>query len=156
LTSQTYRTAIQEPIITMRNGRYVIPVRSDMRGVVRGAVHDHSSSGATLYVEPFQTSELNNRWRELQLQEQEEIERILRFIAERIAAQAPSLLSTVNALAELDVALAKARFGGAVHGTLRPWQPTDVSSLSRRATRCSPVRWCQSAYGLAATFANFW
>jgi DNA mismatch repair protein MutS2 len=118
LTSQTYRTAIQEPIITMRNGRYVIPVRSDMRGVVRGAVHDHSSSGATLYVEPFQTSELNNRWRELQLQEQEEIERILRFIAERIAAQAPSLLSTVNALAELDVALAKARFGGAVHGTL--------------------------------------
>ncbi len=118
LSSQTYRNAIQEPIITMRNGRYVIPVRSDMRGVVRGAVHDHSSSGATLYVEPFQTSELNNRWRELQLQEQEEIARILRVISERIASQAPSLLTTVNALAEFDVTLAKARFGGSVHGTL--------------------------------------
>ncbi len=118
LNSQTYRTAIQEPIITMRNGRYVIPVRSDMRGVIRGAVHDHSASGATLYVEPFQTSELNNRWRELQLEEQEEIERILRFIADRIAVHAPAMLSTVDSLAELDVTLAKSRYGGAVHGTI--------------------------------------
>jgi len=118
LSSQTYRAAIQEPIITVRNGRYVIPVRSDSRGVIRGAVHDHSASGATVYVEPFITSELNNRWRELQLQEQEEIERILLFISERIAAQAPSMLETVAALGDLDVALAKARHGQAWRSSL--------------------------------------
>ncbi|MDB5074985.1 MAG: endonuclease MutS2, partial [Chloroflexi bacterium] len=118
LNSQTYRTAIQEPIITIRNGRYVIPVRSDARGVIRGAIHDHSSSGATLYVEPFQTNDLNNRWRELQLQEQEEIERILQFISERIAVQAPAMLETVEGLASLDLALAKARFGAAMRAVL--------------------------------------
>src|ERR1035437_1900956 len=118
LSSQTYRLAIQEPIITMRNGRYVIPVRADMRGVVRGAVHDHSSSGATLYIEPFQTSDLNNQWRELQLREEEEVARILRFIAERIAAQAPSILQSLSALGELDVAAAKARYGAVTHGAL--------------------------------------
>ena len=57
LRSQTFRTAIQEPIITQRNGRYVLPVRADARGVIRAHVHDHSSSGATLYVEPLQTTE---------------------------------------------------------------------------------------------------
>ncbi len=118
LNSPAYRTAIQEPIITVRNGRYVIPVRSDARGVVRGAVHDHSSSGATLYVEPFQTNELNNRWRELQLQEEEEIARILQFIADRIGANGPAILETVLALGALDVAMAKARYGAAVHGIL--------------------------------------
>ncbi|MDB5057644.1 MAG: MutS2 family protein, partial [Chloroflexi bacterium] len=118
LNSQTYRTAIQEPIITIRNGRYVIPVRSDARGVIRGAIHDHSSSGATLYVEPFQTNDLNNRWRELQLQEQEEIERILQFISERIAVQAPAMLEMVEGLASLDLALAKARFGAAMRAVL--------------------------------------
>ncbi|HEY8285590.1 MAG TPA: endonuclease MutS2 [Chloroflexota bacterium] len=118
LNSPTYRTAIQESIITIRNGRYVIPVRSDARGVIRGAVHDHSASGATLYVEPFQTNELNNRWRELQLREQEEIARILQFIAERIGAQGPAIQDTVLALGDLDLAMAKARFGAAQHGVL--------------------------------------
>ena len=116
LSSQTYRTAIQEPIITTRNGRYVIPVRADARGVIRGLVHDHSSSGATLYIEPLQTTDLNNRWRELQLEEQAEIERILQQIADRIALQGPSIQQTVNALADLDVAMAKARYGLSVRG----------------------------------------
>ncbi|HWE64353.1 MAG TPA: endonuclease MutS2, partial [Chloroflexota bacterium] len=118
LNSPTYRPAIQEPIITQRNGRYVIPVRADARGVIRGLVHDHSSSGATLYIEPLQTTELNNRWRELQLQESAEIERILRFIAERIAAQAPAIQQAVTTLGALDLALAKARYGTVLHGTV--------------------------------------
>jgi DNA mismatch repair protein MutS2 len=118
LNSPTYRTAIQEPIITIRNGRYVLPIRSDARGVVRGAVHDRSASGATLYVEPFQTNELNNRWRELQLQEDEEIARVLRLIADRIGAQGPAIQDTVLALGELDLAMAKARFGSAIRGIL--------------------------------------
>jgi DNA mismatch repair protein MutS2 len=130
LNSQTYRSAIQEPIITIRNGRYVIPVRADARGVIRGAIHDHSSSGATLYVEPFQTNDLNNRWRELQLQEQEEIERILRYISERIAAQAPAMLDTVDALATLDLALAKARYGEAMRAVLPSVHGDGILSLN--------------------------
>jgi DNA mismatch repair protein MutS2 len=118
LSSPTYRPAIQEPIITLRNGRYVIPVRADSRGVLRGAVHDHSASGATLYVEPFQTNELNNRWRELQLQEQEEIRRILQYIADRVGAQSEALLQAVEVLGAVDLALAKARYGAVIHGVL--------------------------------------
>ena len=118
LTSQTYRPAIQEAIITVRNGRYVIPVRADARGVIRGLVHDHSSSGATLYIEPLQTTELNNRWRELQLQEGEEVDRILRFISERVGAQAPAILETVTTLGSFDLALAKARYGMATRAVV--------------------------------------
>ena len=118
LNSQTYRTAIQEPIITMRNGRYVIPVRSDARGVIRGLVHDHSSSGATLYIEPLQTTDLNNRWRELQLQEHEEIERILAYISGRIAVQAPAITVAVQTLGALDLVFAKARYGIATQGSV--------------------------------------
>jgi DNA mismatch repair protein MutS2 len=118
LSSPTYRPAIQEPIITLRNGRYVIPVRADSRGVLRGAVHDHSASGATLYVEPFQTNEMNNRWRELQLQEQEEIRRILQYLADRIGAQAAAILRAVDVLGAVDLALAKARYGASLHGVL--------------------------------------
>jgi len=118
LNSATYRAAIQEPIITIRNGRYVIPVRSDARGVVRGAVHDRSASGATLYIEPFQTNELNNKWRELQMREEEEIARVLRLIADRIGVQGPAIQDTVLALGELDLAMAAARYGSAVHAVL--------------------------------------
>ncbi|MGH2343647.1 MAG: endonuclease MutS2, partial [Chloroflexota bacterium] len=118
LNSATYRAAIQEPIITIRNGRYVIPVRSDARGVVRGAIHDRSASGATLYVEPFQTNELNNKWRELQMREEEEIARVLRLIADRIGVQGPAIQDTVLALGELDLAMAKARYGSAARAIL--------------------------------------
>ena len=146
LTSQTYRPAIQEAIITVRNGRYVIPVRADARGVIRGLVHDHSSSGATLYIEPLQTTELNNRWRELQLQEGEEVNRILRFISERVGAQAPAILETVTTLGSFDLALSKARYGMADRAAWsRSWVKTAACSSSRPGTRCSPGTWCRSA-----------
>src|SRR5690606_8437878 len=75
------RAALQEPIITMRDGRYVLPVRAESRGAVRGVVHDTSASGATVYVEPLAVVDLANRWRELQLQERHEVERVLREIS---------------------------------------------------------------------------
>jgi DNA mismatch repair protein MutS2 len=93
-------------------------VRADARGVIRGIVHDHSSSGATLYIEPIQTTELNNRWRELQLQETEEIQRILQFISDRIAAQGPAIQLAVQTLGAFDLTLAKARYGTATRGTI--------------------------------------
>jgi len=101
--------ALQENIITIRGGRYVIPVRADARGVVRGIVHDTSASGQTLFVEPFDVVELNNRWREHQAAEEREIERILDLLSQKVGAEADELLLMVDTIAEIDLAMAKAR-----------------------------------------------
>ncbi|GAC1627993.1 MAG: endonuclease MutS2 [Ktedonobacteraceae bacterium] len=103
--------ALQESLITMRNDRFVVPVRADARGQVRGIVHDQSSSGATLFVEPMVIVEMNNRLRELQAEERQEVERILRALSGEIGREAEALKVTVELLAEFDLHLAKARFG---------------------------------------------
>ncbi|MBP1468182.1 endonuclease MutS2 [Candidatus Chloroploca sp. M-50] len=108
--SATVGAALQEPIITVRNGRYVVPVKASHRKDVRGLVHDQSSSGATLYIEPMAVVELNNRWRELQSAEEEEVQRILAALAERVGLAAPLLVAAVEAIAELDLAFAKAKY----------------------------------------------
>ena len=72
-----YASVLQDSIVTTRDGRYVVPVRADARAQLQGVVHDTSASGQTLFVEPFEIVELNNRWRERQLDEQHEIDRIL-------------------------------------------------------------------------------
>jgi DNA mismatch repair protein MutS2 len=105
-----FRSALQEPIVTMRGGRYVLPVRADMQSRVRGLVHDQSASGATVYVEPLAAVELNNRLRQLEAQEREEVERILQEISGEIGAQAGSASEAVAGLADFDLQLAKARY----------------------------------------------
>ena len=77
LLNSSMNQYLQDPIVTQRNGRYVVPLRADAKGRVKGIVHDHSGSGATLWVEPIGTVELNNEYRSLQLKEQEEIQRII-------------------------------------------------------------------------------
>lgn len=110
-----FRSALQEPIITMRSDRYVLPVRAEARGQVRGIVHDQSGSGATVFVEPLVIVEMNNRLRELQLAEREEIDRILLDLAERVAEEGPYLNLAVELLAEIDLHLAKARYAGLIN-----------------------------------------
>jgi DNA mismatch repair protein MutS2 len=101
--------ALQEPLVTLRSGRYVIPVRADARGRVKGIVHDASGSGQTLFVEPLVAVELGNAWREAQLAEQAEIDRILDELSVQVAAQAAQLRETLDALARFDFWSAKAR-----------------------------------------------
>ncbi|MBI4506074.1 MAG: endonuclease MutS2 [Chloroflexi bacterium] len=108
-----HRLALQDAIITIREGRYVLPVRADARGTLRGIVHDQSASGVTLFVEPFETVELNNRWRELQVEEREEIRRMLAALSRDVAAYGDALRADLNILAEIDLALAKARLAEA-------------------------------------------
>ena len=100
--------ALQEPLVTLRGGRYVIPVRADARGKVKGIVHDASGSGQTLFVEPIVAVELGNAWREAQLAEQAEIERILDELSTLVAGHAPQLRETLDALAAFDFWAAKA------------------------------------------------
>jgi DNA mismatch repair protein MutS2 len=105
---------LQEPIITMREGRYVIPLKADFKGRIRGIVHDRSASGATLFIEPLSVVELGNTWRELQAAEEQEIRRILADLSARVAARGAEIEETVDALAELDLAFAKARYADAL------------------------------------------
>ena len=114
ISSSEYRTALQEPILTVRNRRYVLPVKSDARSKIPGIVHDQSSSGQTSFVEPMAVTELNNRWAELQLEEQREIERILEELSRRVGGQAEGIVTTVEALADLDCAFARAKFAHAI------------------------------------------
>ncbi len=106
-----FGSALQEHIITIRNDRYVVPVKSENRSQVRGIVHDQSSSGATVYVEPLVVVELNNRLRQLQIEERQEVERILRVLSLEIGHEAETLKLAVELLAEFDLHLAKARYG---------------------------------------------
>ena len=119
---------LQEPIITQREGRYVIPLKADFKGRIRGVVHDASASGATIFIEPLSVVELNNTWRELQLEEQQEIHRILAHLSNHIAEHAAEIEETVETLAALDLAFAKAKYADAIDATapeLIPNKPTN-------------------------------
>lgn len=107
-----YRSALQEPIITTRSDRYVLPVRAEARSQVKGIVHDQSGSGATVFIEPTIVVEMNNRLRELHLEEQREIERILQELSAAVATDGPYITLAVELLAEIDLHLAKARYAG--------------------------------------------
>jgi DNA mismatch repair protein MutS2 len=101
--------ALQDPIITLRNGRYVIPVRADAKGRVKGIVHDQSASGQTLFIEPLAVMELGNAWREAQLAVEREEERIFDELSALVASQGEVLGATLDALARFDLWSARAR-----------------------------------------------
>jgi DNA mismatch repair protein MutS2 len=101
---------LQEPLVTQRQGRYVVPLKTDFKGRIPGIVHDTSASGATLFIEPLSVVDLGNEWRELQIEEEREIERILRELSGLVAEQADAIRWTVEALADLDLAFAKAQY----------------------------------------------
>jgi DNA mismatch repair protein MutS2 len=101
---------LQEPIITQRDGRYVIPLRAEFKGQIKAIVHDQSSSGATLFVEPLPIVELNNQVRELQLQERDEERRILYELSAQIGEYREEITYGVENLAMLDLIFAKAKF----------------------------------------------
>ncbi len=131
LSSPTGRQVAQEPIVTLRDGRYVIPVKAEMRGHLPGIVHDISSSGATVFLEPLDAVELGNTWRELQLEEQREVERILRALSAQVGQAAADIETTVETLAELDLALAKAKLGEALACNELPYLSDDQPWLAR-------------------------
>jgi len=121
-------TFLQEALITQREGRYVIPLKADFKGRIRGIVHDVSASGATIFIEPLSVVELNNAWRELQLAETQEVNRILAHLSGLIAERAAEIEQTVEALATLDLAFAKAKYADAINATapeLIPFQQTN-------------------------------
>ncbi|MPZ50337.1 MAG: hypothetical protein GEU75_13735 [Dehalococcoidia bacterium] len=141
LGSAAGRLAAQESIVTLRDGRYVVPIKADFRGEVRGIVHDVSSSGATVFIEPLVVVDLANTWRELQIEETREVERVLRRLSGIAGAAAVELESNLDLLAQLDLVLASARLAEELSsgelGTLPDEEPTS-----------EPTRWLTRAPGL--------
>ena len=109
ISSTGYAKALQEPIITMRNNRYVVPVKADHKSEIPGLVHDVSASGATLFVEPVSAVQANNEIRELEAQEKKEIERILMELSAEVAQHGEDIITDYQTLLELDVIFAKAK-----------------------------------------------
>jgi DNA mismatch repair protein MutS2 len=122
---------LQEAIVTQRQGRYVIPLRAEFKGRIRGLIHDQSASGATLFIEPFGVVELNNEWRKLQLDEQEEIRRLLAELSDLVGSEAPRIRQTVEALALLDLIIARARYAD----DLRASEPELVEFKEKKERR---------------------
>ncbi len=114
VTSTRNSHYLQELLVTQRGGRYVVPLKAEFKGKIQGIIHDQSASGATLFIEPLATVELNNKWRQLQLDEEEEIRKILIALSDLVSQQGRLIAHTVAALAELDLAFAKAKYAEAI------------------------------------------
>ncbi len=107
MVNGSYRICLQDAVITMRNNRYCLPVKAEYKNQVSGMVHDQSSTGSTLFIEPAAIVSMNNQLKELELQEQEEIERILQNLSFLAAEHSGELLSNQHILTELDFIFAK-------------------------------------------------
>ncbi|MCW5842617.1 MAG: endonuclease MutS2 [Caldilinea sp.] len=124
--SSDIKPYLQEALVTQRQGRYVIPVRSEYKGSIDGIVHDQSASGATLFIEPLKVVQQNNAVRELELQEEKEVRRILLELSTGVAEEAVYLRRNTQILAELDFTFAKAKYAYTLDSTLPevvPFQP---------------------------------
>ena len=109
IKSEKYRNALQESLVTMRNGRYVLPVKSEHRGSVSGLIHDASGSGATVFVEPMQVVEINNEIHKLAGEEKEEVERILSDFTSQIADYRVQIGDNYKYILEADMIFARAK-----------------------------------------------
>lgn len=115
---------LQETLITQRDGRYVLPLRAEFKGRIHSIVHDQSSSGATLFIEPLAVVDLNNQYRELQLAERDEEHRILSHLSLMVGEHGEEILVTIETIAELDLVFSKAKYSqdtAAVEPVLHPF-----------------------------------
>ncbi|MBQ9930029.1 MAG: endonuclease MutS2 [Oscillospiraceae bacterium] len=133
ISSPAYAKYLQEPIITIRQGRYVVPVKSEHRGDVPGLVHDVSATGSTYFVEPMSAVNANNALRDLEFKEKKEIERILAELSAEAAAHRDDITLNVQLLVQLDVIFAKAKLAY----RMRAWEPmmNDSGILELRNAR---------------------
>ena len=133
ISSPAYSKYLREPIITIRQGRYVVPVKSECKNEVPGLVHDVSATGSTYFVEPMSAVNANNALRELEIKEKKEIERILAELSSDAAAHREDIVMDYEMLVRLDVIFAKAKLGY----RMRAWAPVmnDKGKIELRNAR---------------------
>ena len=125
ISSSRGRRIIQEPIVTEREGRFVIPVKAEFRRQIKGIVHDVSNTQATVFIEPWTTTEVQNELRQLVAEEKDEIEKILATLSDEVGAYQDEIARNIELIAEIDLALAKARYAGDARAT----EPIIVASV---------------------------
>jgi DNA mismatch repair protein MutS2 len=108
---------LQETLVTLRNGRYVIPVKQEYKTIYPGIIHDQSASGATLFIEPMAVVEINNQLRQVEAEEEKEVARILALLSALVGEVATPARANLKILAQLDLAFAKARYSIEIRGT---------------------------------------
>ena len=116
INNSTTRTYLQDTVITMRDGRYCLPVKAEAKSQIPGMVHDQSSTGSTLFIEPMAVVNLNNEYKELLLKEKEEIEVILANLSNQVFENAEAIANDYTVLAELDFIFAKAAYAQTYNG----------------------------------------
>ena len=128
---QSQRTMLQDAVVTMRDGRYCIPVKAEYKSQVSGMVHDQSSSGSTIFIEPSAVVKLNNDLRELEIEEQKEIEKVLATLSNLCAPEAEAIENDFRTLTELDFIFAKAIFARSYNGTEPDFNRDGVIALKK-------------------------
>ena len=113
----SHKNELQDAVVTMRNGRYCLPVKAENKGQISGMVHDQSSTGSTYFIEPMAVIKLNNEMRELEIKEQKEIEVILANLSNQAAAYTEQLSDNLHALTQLDFIFAKAMYSNSCKGS---------------------------------------
>ncbi|MBR5233667.1 MAG: endonuclease MutS2 [Clostridia bacterium] len=131
IRSQTYQKCLQDAIVTQRNGRFVVPVKSEFRGQIAGLVHDTSSSGATVFVEPMAVVEANNEIRVLQGKEQDEIERILTELSAEVGNYSDEIRYSYEAALEINLIFAKAQLAYKMKASMPELNDDGVTVLKK-------------------------
>ncbi len=131
MVNDTYRSYLQDSVITMRDGRYCIPVKSEYKGSVSGIVHDQSSSSSTFFIEPAAIVSLNNDLRQLELDEADEIAKILADLSDECRLHADEIETDINTIAELDFIFAKGSYALEIHGSRPVYNESGIVRLKK-------------------------
>ena len=131
MNNQTTRTYLQDAVVTMRDGRYCLPVKAEAKGNVPGMMHDQSSSGSTLFIEPMAVVNLNNELKELFIKEQDEINVILAQLSDKVAMNTAAVELDYNVLTELDFIFAKASLAKSYNGAAPEFNTSGIINIRK-------------------------
>lgn len=146
----SYRSYLQDAVITMRDGRYCLPVKAEYKSQVNGMVHDQSSTGSTLFIEPMAVIQLNNELRTLEIQEQKEIEAVLADLSGQLMPYTEELAIDLQILSQLDFILRRQRCPATLNAASQSSTPKVASTSRMVAIRFwTPRKWFRSPYGWA-------
>ena len=129
--SQAYSATLRDPIISMRGDRYVVPVKSECRAMIKGVIHDTSQSGGTLFVEPLRVVETNNEIRKLSGEESDEIERIVSELSNEVADNAEIILESFKALCDIDFVFAKAAYADKIEACVPSLNADNIIDIKK-------------------------
>lgn len=147
INSSAYRNMLQDFVITIRNDEYCVPVKAEYRSSFPGMIHDQSNTGSTLFMEPLSVIQLNNKIKELQAEEKEEIEKILIALSDMVTANAFAIEGNLELLTQLDFIFAKANLSLAMDGTQPLFNTKGYINIHKgRHPLLDPKRLCRQIF----------